>query len=92
MNGWQRLVLVVGLVVAMGLAAFPKWRVMHITGHTTTRALIFSPGDALRRSLGDELRRQFTARIVWWRFALEQGIVWVPTVVIVLLLRKRGRG
>ena len=82
-NKWQRLVLVVGLVVSMGLALFP-------------------PHLQARRVLGGEwpwadvTERTWlfggSPRILWGRLALEVAVVVVPTVALVLLLRKRDKG
>ena len=119
MNRWQRLVAVVGFVVAVGLAVYPTWEVkaesldsellraaLALQGSVeiidgqpqyvaaqvplpeyeilTRRAFLFVGPYVARRTL--------YVKIIWSLFALEQGLVWVPTVAIVLLLRKRGRG
>ena len=71
--------LVIGLVVSLGLALFPPWQrqVQDWAGITQHgRAYLFH-GRAFK--------------IDWSRVAMEEGIVWVPTVVIVLLLRKHGQ-
>ena len=47
---WQRLVLVVGLVVSMGLALLLPWEVRHQGGTEIVRAFVFSPENSLRRS------------------------------------------
>ncbi len=120
MNRWQRLVLVLGLVVAMGLALYPTWEVKaESLNSELLRAALALQGsveiidgqvqyvapqvplpeyEILTRSRASVFagpyvaRKTLYAKIIWSLFALEQGLVWVPTVVIVLLLRKRGRG
>ncbi len=120
MNSWQRLVLVIGLVVSMGLALYPTWEVKaESLNSELLRAALALQGsveiidgkvqyvapqvplpeyEILTRSrdfvfVGPYVaRKTLYAKIIWSLFALEQGLVWVPTVVIVLLLRKRGRG
>ena len=94
MNSWPRLVAVVGLVVALTLALFPTWEVSYysngqLSSRITTRAWVFGP----ERSAAMNPTREFSAiaRLSWSRFGLDQGIVWVPTIAIILLLRrKRG--
>ena len=115
MNGWQRLVAVVGLVVAVGLAVYPTWevkaesldsellraslalqgRVEIIDGQVqyvapqvplaeyeilTRRAFVFAGPYVARKTL--------YVKILWSLFALEQGLVWVPTIAIILILRR----
>ncbi len=82
MNSWQRLVAVVGLVVALGLALFPP--------HLHARRV---PGGEWPWTDVTERTWLFggSPRILWGRLALEEAVVWVPTVAIILLLRrKRG--
>ena len=74
-NRWQRLVAVFGLVASVSLALFPPWQhqVQDWAGITKHgRAYLF---------------HDQAFKIDWSRLALEQGIVWVPTLVLVLILR-----
>ncbi len=96
MNSWQRLVAVVGLVVALGLALFPTWEVRYYSnGHpssrspVTTRAWVFSPEGSA--AMQPTMEFSAIARLSWPRFGLDQGIVWVPTIAIILLLRRKRR-
>ncbi len=118
MNSWQRLVAVVGLVVAMGLAVYPTWEVKaESLDSELWRAALALQGSV--EIIDDQVqyvapqvplaeyeiltRRAFVfvgpyvasktlyVKIIWSLFALEQGLVWVPTIAIILLLRrKRG--
>ncbi len=119
MNSWQRLVLVIGLVVSMGLALYPTWEVKaESLDSELLRAALALQGsveiiDGQPQYVAAQVplpeyeiltRRAFVfvgpyvasktlyAKIIWSLFALEQGLVWVPTIAIILLLRKRGRG
>ncbi len=86
---WVVAVVAVALAVAMGLALYPPWdwkkyHRSNIVQRYSTREWVFSRAPMPSR---------FTSRtrsLAWRQCMLEQGIVWMPTVVIVLLLRKRG--
>ncbi len=89
MNKWQRVVLVVGLVVAMGLALFPPWQYVRPGGGGPLyrgRAFVLSDRHLDPKREPSRHRHHFVA---WSRVAMEQFIVWVPTVAIVLLLRRK---
>ncbi len=85
MSKWQRVVLVVGLVVAMGLALFPPWQSVNDAVYRG-RAFVLSDRHLAQKRTAAHHRHHLVA---WSRVAMEQFIVWVPTVVIVLLLRRR---
>ena len=59
----------------------------------TRRAFVFAGHHTPRAAgLGDwpyVARKPLYAKIIWSRFALEQGLVWVPTIAIILLLRRQ---
>ena len=83
LSKWQRVVLLVGLVVAMGLALFPPHlQARRVTGgewpwaDVTERTWLFGG----------------SPRILWGRLALEEAVVVVATVAVVLWLRERGGG
>ena len=80
MNKWQRVVLLVGLVVSMGLALFPP---AHHADYVDSKVRSVTSRSWL---FGIENERS----ILWRRLALELAVVVVPTVVIVLFLRNRG--
>ena len=89
-NRWQRLVAVVGLVVALGLALFPPWQVgtetfgVTYSGRAwwwTAKLMPIAP------SISGCCEPVY-ARIIWSRLTLEQGIVWGPTITLILLFRK----
>ncbi len=85
MSKWQRVVLVVGLVVAMGLALFPPSQSVNDAVYRG-RAFVLSDRHLAQKRTPAHHRHHLVA---WSRVAMEQFIVWVPTVVIVLLLRQR---
>ena len=80
MNKRQRLVVVVGLVISLGLALFPP--------HLQARRVLGG-----ERPWADVTERTWlfggSPRILWGRLALEEAVVVVATVAVVLWLRKR---
>ena len=76
MNSWQRLVVVVGLLASLGLALFPPTCDKRLDGFTSSTRHSFLFGNDIRQ-------------ILWRRLAVEEAMLWAPTVVLILLLRKR---